>query len=367
MFSTRTLFSTSPAAPVTNTRSDLFEKHLDCYNFQAFHTDEHQQFVHDYYRDHQAHLNTETKLVLSSHLSDGRADADVLKTMTLRSPVYWGRDCDEMIKWDKVEQHFGYGKADTQLDPELVSNTRYAIVGPMRVMAHGDQPERNGNAIHLWAVNLESAHTADYKTLIDANKTPDGFNYTAIEKAYFRRHYEVLELIMRSALTSLKPGQMAHVFSALLGAGCFLRAVSTDLRERLLNVQFRALTAILATYSNVRFTLRIFSPEEFSPELVVNYTRLTKIFPQFTVGVGRTEGNVLVGIPTPDDKVATFVVNAGDPRSFIGNGMSKDPTVEGFLVANARGFNNQYRNTSYLHNVRFIPSLMDPTNWIRGD
>ena len=362
--SARNIFNSA----VESTRQlDLFEKHLDCYTFDAFHSKEQTEFVHSDFLTNQAETNRRIKLVLPKHLWGTDTDANVLKTLTLRSLIYWGRDVDDLINWPKIQEHFGFGKSDTQLDPQLVSDTRYAIVAPMRVMAHGDLPEHGGNAIHVWAVNLESTDTADYKTLIEANKTPGGFNIPAIEEAYFQRHLEVLDLVMRSALTSLGPNQTAHVFSALLGAGCFLRACTTELRDSLLWVQFRAVATIMSTYANVHFTLRIFSPEEFTPELVEDYIKLSSVYPKFTVGVGRAEGNVLANVPTSTDATATFVVNAGDPRSWIGNGMSKDPTVEGFLVANAKGFNNQYRNTSYLHNVRFNPSLLEPANWLRGD
>ena len=362
-FTSRSSFNTANATP----QQDLFQKHTDCYNFEAFQTEEHRQFVHEYWRQNASYLNGNTRLVLPPHLSDGHADQDIIQTNSLRSPVYWGRDVDDMINWDKVQEHFGYTKADTQLDPTLVSNTRYATVGPMGVMENEQQPEREGYAIHLWAVNLESKNTADYQTLITGNMTANGLDVEAVENCYFLRHYEVLQLIIRSTQAVLKPNQKGHIFSALLGAGCFLRAVDADLRERLLIQQHRAMSQLLAVYPNISFTLRIFSPNEFSPELVAAYQQLAKEYPLFKVGVGPDQGNVLKNIPTPTETNVTFVVNAGDPRSFIGNGMSRDPTVEGFLVANARGFNGQYRTTAFLHNWRFIPSLMDPSNWYRGD
>ena len=55
-----------------------------------------------------------------------------------------------------------------------------------------------------------------------------------------------------------------------------------------------------------------------------------------------------------------FVVNPGDLRSFIGNGMSNENSVEGYIVANAKGYNPQWQNTSFLHNPYFNPALFNP-------
>merc|ERR1712196_737230 len=46
-------------------------------------------------------------------------------------------------------------------------------------------------------------------------------------------------------------------------------------------------------------------------------------------------------------------VNAWDDRSFIGNGGKFDRSVDGFFVANARGYNREFENDSYLMNPMF--------------
>jgi len=64
------------------------------------------------------------------------------------------------------------------------------------------------------------------------------------------------------------------------------------------------------------------------------------------------------------------LVNAWDDRAFIGNGMIQDPTIDGFLVANASatgGFKpgRNAVNTSYLHNAFFHKNFIDTSKWLR--
>ena len=58
------------------------------------------------------------------------------------------------------------------------------------------------------------------------------------------------------------------------------------------------------------------------------------------------------------------IVNAWDNRSYIGNGGSLDNTIDGFIVANAGGFHNDFRNTSFFHNSFFCTNLLNPKKWV---
>ena len=93
------------------------------------------------------------------------------------------------------------------------------------------------------------------------------------------------------------------------------------------------------------------------------YSKIAEDLDYFSVGLGPECGNVMGQL---DKSKTNVIINAGDPKSNKGNGMSKDYSVEGFIVANAGGFNNGFRNTSFLHNARFNPKLADPTNWVRS-
>ena len=223
--------------------------------------------------------------------------------------------------------------------------------------------------LKLLVVNLESKNTSDYKNIIGEGE-PD---IPKIQEAYYQRHYELLDLIMHSAMIKTKPGETANIFSALLGAGCFVKALDDNLKDVVLQEQLLAMNDVLEKYIKksengefkFHFNLRIFRPGDFTNQLMGSYKDLqTQYSDHFSVGFGPKDGNILLNIPYGDPKIQNFIVNAGDPRSFIGNGMSKDKTVEGFLCGNAGGFNNQYRNTCFLHNPRFNPNILNPRNWV---
>ena len=57
-----------------------------------------------------------------------------------------------------------------------------------------------------------------------------------------------------------------------------------------------------------------------------------------------------------------MVVNAWDPQSFIGNGLSTDGTIDGMCVAGIKN-GNQLINSSYYHNYFLSPSVLEPSHW----
>ena len=57
------------------------------------------------------------------------------------------------------------------------------------------------------------------------------------------------------------------------------------------------------------------------------------------------------------------LINAWDNVSFIGNGGHYDHTVDGMMVAGIPP-NTSFRNTSYLHNPCFHPSMGNPKQWL---
>lgn len=358
------MFQSQSQSQSSEERQQLFAHHLASYNFPAFGKEDHQQFVLGHL------LNTpsvtETYVVLPpSHLPEN--DQNVLDSMYKTVPVYWGKSKDDLINWEAVQQNFGYTKADTQMSNEATSNTRYAIIGPVKVMPHGGEVEGDAIVCHIWAANFESTTTADYQTMIAPHISEDKMDLEAIKTACYFRHYEMLKLVIDSSLITT-PENDLHIQSALNGAGCFLKGLPQVLRDMVLQVQVDATRAVIANYKRLdgtspfTFKMAIYTPDEFPASIVTGYQKINEDYSNFSVGVGRDQGNVLGHL---DMSKKNVIVNAGDPKSGKGNGMSKDFTVEGFVVANAGGFNPQFRNTSFLHNPRFNPDLSNPVNWAR--
>ena len=154
----------------------------------------------------------------------------------------------------------------------------------------------------------------------------------------------------------------------MIGAGCFLRGVNVGTRisvDEFLMQQVLAMISVINTAPksyNFTYKLCIFNTEEFSNDVMAAYQTLARETQtdRFILGLNTDGGNVLTDVPYGIENQKVFVVNPGDLRSFIGNGMSHERSVEGFVVANAQGYNPQWQNTSFLHNPYFNPDIFNP-------
>tara|TARA_Y100001958_G_scaffold107557_1_gene75380 strand:+ start:2468 stop:3883 length:1416 start_codon:yes stop_codon:yes gene_type:complete len=303
-------------------------------------------------------------------------------------PVYWGGSRDDLFSWHAV-RGLGYGMREaTKMSDEIRDTVRYAIVGAVKVKAYGVLPERDAFVIHTEGVNLESSDTAAFQAIV-GRKSPSGSIVYMRSKEdmislYYNRHRAMLKLIIEAAMSEVDcaAGESAFIQAPMIGAGCFLRGI----RETNLNVNDFLMQQVLALISvlnsaphkyNFTFKLCIFNTEEFSNDIMKEYHEIQKMFsdssssedaslPRFMLGTNQSGGNVLADVPYGNPKQKVFVVNAGDLRSCIGNGMSHENSVEGFIVANAKGYNPQWQNTSFLHNPYFNPDIFDPVRAAMG-
>jgi hypothetical protein len=287
------------------------------------------------------------------------------------TPIYWGRERDDLFSWETVESKFGYTReqANSMSDTER-DTVRYAIVGKVKVKAVASLPLRDAYVIHTEGVNLESKETPAYRSLVK------GRSRDQIMEIYFQRHRSMLKLVIEAAMSQVSEDEHAFIQAPLIGAGCFLRGLQGSglCVEDFLKQQVLALQSVLnMAPSEYKFTYKlcIFNTGEFSNDIISMYQSMLSSYscsqdkdaPRFMLGTNSNGGNVLGDVPYDIPNQKAFVVNAGDLRSCIGNGMCHDASVEGFIVANARGYNSQWQNTSFLHNSRFNSNLLDPELW----
>ncbi len=350
-----------------------FNAFMRIYNDKAFRSLEHRGWVVDKMRE-----NPELcKTTLIYHHEDEYpgyhdekrntwvygSDDKIRDSIMYPIPVYWGGNAaaNQYFDWRLVKSGLGYSESNAMKMPEeLRATVRYAIVGPVKVKAYKELPERDAFVIHTEGVNLESKSTAVYKAIFTGGKRKDD-----ILTDYFTRHRSMLKLIIESAMSQVDEGERAWIQAPMIGAGCFLRGIEgTDIPiEEFLKCQVMAMQSVLNMAPpeyNFVYKLCIFNTDEFSNDIIAKYQKMVHENERLELGMNKDGGNVIGNVPydVPSQKV--FIVNAGDSRSCIGNGMDNDPTVEGFIVANARGYNPQWQNTSFLHNAYFNPDLFQP-------
>ena len=186
---------------------------------------------------------------------------------------------------------------------------------------------------------------------------------------YYKRHRAILKLIIEAAMSQIGEDQTAFIQAPMIGAGCFLRAIKseTDIDvDEFLHMQYMALVSVLnSAPQNYTFTYKlcIYDTSEFNKDIIELYDCLLQgnhgTSGRFELGKGTIDGNVIGNVPFETENKKVFVVNPGDLRR-IGNGMSNENSVEGYIVADAKGYNPQWQNTSFLHNPYFNPQLFDP-------
>jgi hypothetical protein len=380
-------------------QSLVFDIYMMVYKGLAYHSKEHEGWVRDCLRLHPELCRT----TLIYHHEDeswrrpddnrpcswiyGMDDKFRLNLM-YPVPVYWGGSREDMFSWRAVRR-LGYGPSQTmKLSDEIRDTVRYAIVGAVKVKAHGVLPERDAYVIHTEGVNLESSETAAFQAIVGRKSSSGSIVYRHSKEEmlslYYNRHRAMLKLIIEAAMSEVDcdAGESAFIQAPMIGAGCFLRGLEgtgLDINDFLMQ-QVLALVNVLnaAPYKyNFTFKLCIFNTEEFSNDIMAEYQNLQKMFLQrsekelaspsrFMLGMNKSGGNVLADVPYDNPKQKVFVVNAGDLRSCIGNGMSHENSVEGFIVANAKGYNPQWQNTSFLHNPYFNPDIFDPVRAAMG-
>ena len=357
---------------LTDRQMRCFNAYMNIYNNNAFANKDHENWVKK-----KMITNPELcKTTLVYHIEDKQdgfidnngfhvygTDDKIRHNLMFPVPIYWGRPCTELFSWDKVKQNLGYTEANTRTIPDEIRHSiRYAIVGKVKVKAHNDLPERDSHVIHTEGINLESTETAAYKAMIP------GKNKYDILSDYYKKHRAILKLIIETAMTQVNKGEHAFIQAPMIGAGCFLRGVNVGTRisvDEFLMQQVMAMISVINTAPksyNFTYKLCIFNTEEFSNDIMAAYQTLARETQtdRFILGLNTDGGNVLTDVPYGIENQKVFVVNPGDLRSFIGNGMSHERSVEGFVVANAQGYNPQWQNTSFLHNPYFNPDIFNP-------
>ena len=346
-----------------------WDAYMKIYKNQAYHSKEHEGWVHDMLRQHPELCKT-TLIYHTEDRQDGYindsgehvygTDDKIRENLMFPIPIYWGTERDDLFDWREVRKGLGYNKKRASSMPDELRDTiRYAIVGKVKVKAYGELPERDSHVIHTEGINLESPETVTFKALFRRKNKHD------ILRAYFNRHRSILKLIIEAAMSQTNEGESAFIQAPMIGAGCFLRGIKeTGLEVNdFLEQQINALVSVLnmAPYDyNFTYKLCIFNTADFSNDIIAAYQALAASDTRFKLGTNMAGGNVLADVPFGNPAQKVFVVNPGDLRSCIGNGMSHDNSVEGYIVANSRGYNPQWQNTSFLHNAYFNPDIMNP-------
>lgn len=276
---------------------------------------------------------------------------ELYKHIMIRSPIYFGEHKKSLFNESKLEEIFGYSLEEV----DKVDNVKpYAICGPIHFLTQS-KVELDVAVLHTWGVNFEKKNTKDYQTLVDTST-----GIIKVEK-YRERIYEMFRLIVNGSLNSYsqskakESGGQLVIRCPLIGTGAFLTALHPEYKKVAFQLFADGLRNIVIPLleGNI-FKLMIF--EKTHPLIPFISDLIEGGNPSFQVCIGPKDGNLMDVFTTEIPENHIVVVNAWDNKAFIGNGGFIDRTIDGFIVADAGGFNSHFRNTSYFHNPFFFSS-----------
>ncbi len=341
----------NPPPPCHNAeqkRGDFFDRVMGIYTDRNPLGHAHTSFVRKQYVEDADYLTRDTRVITAfedGHVWTADEKRRLKNSCFHRYPVYYGRPVGHMYNKKKVEDLFGYN-LDT--DPKNVDpSLRYAIVGQAAVET-GTNPLSISYiyVVHAWGVNLEETTTDDYKTFVDAqgNIRMD---------LYSKQLYDMFRLCFKGArYAAKKTGRRAFLRIPLIGMGQFLSAVDHRNKQLAISSFLDSIERVSNEFPDVRANV-----EDFGSTITPDAYFITK-----TLFIN--SGGDLFDKNVPEDvssagPFVTVLVNAWDSKSFIGNGLAQDSTIDGFMTS-ATGPGKSLPNTSFLHNLFFCDPKVFP-------
>jgi hypothetical protein len=321
-------------------------------------------FINEYYNK----INVSMKLIIYDVMSydnknfvmDDIIDDDksVQENLLIRYPVYMnGTPQTHLYDIKNVQKVLGYGDDYIKEVISRKRSIRYGIVGKAFLFNEQNATTTINNYFwiyHVWGINLEGTTVEDYKYFIDANNK---FKLGMLDK--FLEIYEKIFIsIFETAIIIyneiIQPQKIFTIRMPLIGVGAFLSAYHNDdkfnLQKQIIDQLIKVRDIYKQKYNyiildvcitNDNINLKYYYDKK-SPDNLSKYNLFDHI----------DEINLNY----------TMVVNAWDNKSFIGNGLRGDESIDGWLVG-GYGVNNELKNSSYLHNAFFSNNILENKNW----
>ena len=298
----------------------FFDDVMSIYGYNFFSDHKHYDFVKQFYVKHGDKNNT--LLIINKHDSV----SEIKKSLVYRYSVFFGRNQGNV---EKIKNILGYNPSlkSKQVDTSI----RYAIVGKVKTMNYKEM-----YVIHTWGINFETKETDDYKRFTHKGRLN--------ETLYAKGIRNMFRLIIKGALATCK--DKINLRIPLIGMGEYLNSLSSKDAGRAKHIYYEQISQV-PLHKRLKITIVEYSCD-FKTE-------------RFSNGITKEYGD-LFDLSHIKGSGAICLVNAWDSRSFIGNGGSKDPTIDGMMVAGIKS-GKMIKNTSYLHNVFMSPSLLNTDNW----
>jgi hypothetical protein len=321
-------------------------------------------FLQGVWAKHGKSINSSTKLLVPRRWAQqyGTAAAyerAVLTSLVLRYPVYFGQPKTDMYDAAAVHRVLGYDPATV---PKPDTRLHYGILGPLVLEDKPNEvPGKRAWALHVWGQNFEKAASDDSKQYLKGTGLAMTVDKVAIGVIMDDLFGAVLAAVQH--LRDVKTQGLIVVRVPLVGLGAFLSYPQQQGADAVVSTVKRTYYGAAAKTGKKAKAMN-------AVVHILNYGGFVldaSEFPKFKAGSG-----VVMQSKAPQHdlfaplqaKATTILVNAWDSRSFVGNGLDDDNTIDGFMVAGI-GPGGQMRNSSFLHNVFTSPALLERKAWVQ--
>jgi len=382
-------------------RTKFFNMITNAYTYTFFRDKLMENAVCKVYADERlfSKLNNKTKLFIPNRLKGDDNKDRIMLNLRARVPAYYGKvlynlaNIENIIKIlkyyysDKRERDVLFGDIDILPKKSIMNNmvdivnkqyqnsdpVRFAISGPNIMIGENNDEEKMIYSTHIWGVNFETNKTANYERFITVDGLLD-------EEKYEETVREIILMAFESAASAaVLEDKDIYMKIPKVGLGCFLGGIVDDsIKQFAHNVFYNAL---------IEFSLKFRIKKVHLIIAIKDITRNDKVA---LLKYGINTDNISLSYETPPSKTIIeqvtnngvsihfsnnlfdlhseiigdesstangknsliLLVNAWDSNSFIGNGGSKDGSIDGWFVSGC-GPGQNTSNTSFLMNPAF--------------
>ena len=302
----------------------------------------------------------------------------VFKHLTHRVPVFvQGHHVWDAVNSDAYanlkRQDVPYRHQSLEMPP--LKGHRYGVFGPVQVMYKGKiLPAKSLWILHIWGVDME-ANRPTNQEMVHMNNMKN----ISERSDYVKDVMLANAMILKRAVCNAFPDQCTlHVHVAGVGTGVYMNMVDrimrgdmkAILRKYYYDLNMQKLKEAVQCRGK-QCPLYVSVPQwdlQDKSETIVYRLYLDSKYDQVVEKMLGTFNNA---DPLPmlackwihkseqlsDQRLVSVGLNAWDSRSYIGNFVSQDDTLDGWMVAGVRNFKRQFAdmpNTSYMHNAAVL-------------
>ena len=332
-----------------NRPEEFFEDIMNIYDFDFLGKPEHKEFIKTFLTDKEKQDYLGCKIIYNAKDDNGDNTSleDLENSVLRRLPVHIAGI--KSPKWTKpVLENLGYDPIE-DLD-KVKQDIRYVSVGKAYWNnLNATNKPKTFYVAHTWGLNFESTTTDDYKKYIDTSGNLK-------RKEYAICVGRMIENILIAAQDKVTELNKDKIFLRICGIGLGYFASNAKLKDQIFMNEFyyKTFNALVNKPQFNKVNLDFCDRSDKIKTYSFPISEKTRIF------TGNDKANLFdLGIDNQyDANSIVMATNAWDNRSFIGNGGSTDPSVDGWMVAVRKPGPlvkdpNPYGNSSYLHNPFF--------------